>query len=99
MTLTVRLDESLAIALSQHCAAHGITKSQAVQHSLAAYLLRASATESAPARDQLSHNLKAFEAAGLLAAGDLGAASADKRRVRERVTGKPLQPSKALGGA
>ena len=39
MTLTVRLDDTLAAALAEHCAAHGMTKSRVVQESLAAYLV------------------------------------------------------------
>ena len=33
MTLTVRLDASMAVALTEHCATHGTTKSRVVQQS------------------------------------------------------------------
>src|SRR5689334_15769518 len=40
MTLTVRLPEPLDHALEDYCAAHGLSKSQVVQESLADYLVR-----------------------------------------------------------
>lgn len=87
MTLTVRLDESMAVALTEHCAAHGTTKSRVVQQSLAAYLMQAAAAEPAVRQHAPSPVFTAFEAAGLLGSGTLVTAPADKAAVRRRVTG------------
>ena len=86
MTLTVRLDESMATALAEHCAAHGTSKSRVVQQSLAAYLLQAAiAVPAAATRHAPSPAFIAFEAAGLLGSGVLGTAPADKAAVRRRI--------------
>ena len=84
MTLTVRLDESMSAALTEHCAARGMTKSRVVQQSLAAYLMHAA--EPALRRRAPSPAFAAFEAAGLIGSGALGTAPADKAAVRRRVT-------------
>ena len=88
MTLTVRLQPELESALALHCAERGVTKSLVVQQVLAEYLARPGAQRSrrnaAPAQPaEPSANYRAFEAAGLIGAGDLGGRSADKARVRE----------------
>jgi hypothetical protein len=87
MTLTVRLKPELESALELHCAERGVTKSLMVQEVLAEYLARPSARRphgSAPAMPvEPSANYRAFEALGLIGAGDLGGRSADKARVRE----------------
>ena len=86
MTLTVRLDDSMAAALAEHCAARGTSKSRVVQQSLAAYLLQAAAAAPAAAtRHAPSSAFAAFEAAGLLGSGALGRAPADKAAVRRRI--------------
>lgn len=88
MTLTVRLDESMAAALAEFCAAHSTTKSRVVQQSLAAYLMQAAAAVPVAAKRRApSASFAAFAAAGLLGSGALGAAPADKAAVRRRVTG------------
>lgn len=88
MTLTVRLDESMATALAEHCAAHGTTKSRVVQQSLAAYLMTQTAAAAPRAKQHApSAAFTAFEAAGLLGSADLGTAPADKAAVRRRVIG------------
>lgn len=87
MTLTVRLDESMAAALTDYCEVHGTTKSQVVQQSLAAYLLRVHTPQPDRAQREVSAAFAAFEAAGLLGAGALGPIVADKAAVRRRVTG------------
>ena len=88
MTLTVRLDESMAAALTEHCEAHGTTKSRVVQQSLAAYLMRAAVAEPVARPHATSAAFAAFEAAGLLGSGASVAAPADKAAVRRRVTGR-----------
>jgi hypothetical protein len=85
VTLTVRLDDTLARALERHCAATGATKSLVVQESLAVYLLahplphggQASARGAVP-----SANLRAFAEAGLLGAATGASGPADKAAVR-----------------
>lgn len=97
MTLTVRLQPALESALELHCAERGVSKSLVVQEVLAEYLARPqqqqrrarSATATEP-----SANYRAFEALGLIGAGDLGGHSADKARVRE-VIGARLAARKA----
>lgn len=97
MTLTVRLQPALESALELHCAERGVSKSLVVQEVLAEYLARpqqrrarsATATATEP-----SANYRAFEALGLIGAGDLGGHSADKARVRE-VIGARLAARKA----
>lgn len=90
MTLTVRLDDTLALALERHCAATGATKSLVVQKSLAAYLM-ASQTPADDDRHQdgttkkpfkVSANYRAFAEAGFIGAGELGGGSADNAAVR-----------------
>lgn len=101
MTLTVRLQPALESALELHCAERGVSKSLVVQEVLAEYLARPqqqqqrrarSATATEPAEP--SANYRAFEALGLIGAGDLGGRSADKARVRE-VIGARLAARKA----
>lgn len=101
MTLTVRLQPALESALELHCAERGVSKSLVVQEVLAEYLARPqqqqqrrarSATATEPAEP--SANYRAFEALGLIGAGDLGGHSADKARVRE-VIGARLAARKA----
>lgn len=90
MTLTVRLDDTLASALERYCAATGATKSLVVQESLARYLLadQAKVARSRGAGAQplatVSANYKAFADAGFIGAGELGGGSADKEAVRAR---------------
>ena len=89
MTLTVRLDPTLATALDGYCATTGTTKSHVVQESVAAYLIGA-ALSAAPSGEQVntppSPAYQAFSAAGLLAAVDLPMANgADKAAVRAQV--------------
>ena len=88
MTLTVRLDDAITRALTNHCAARGTTKSHVVQQSLAAYLMHAEgAPPSAKRSPRPSAAFTAFEAAGLLGTGALGTTPADKAAVRRRITG------------
>jgi predicted transcriptional regulator len=94
MTLTVRLDDTLAQALERHCAATGATKSLVVQESLAVYLLahRSPHRGQAAARGVApSANARAFAEAGLLGAAALGAGPADKAAVRAQAW-RRLQP-------
>jgi len=92
MTLTVRLDDTLAAALERYCAATGVTKSLVVQESLANYLLADQARgaderkrgAAAQPRASVSANYKAFADAGFIGAGELGGGSADKAAVRAR---------------
>jgi hypothetical protein len=89
VTLTVRLQPELESALELHCAERGVTKSLVVQEVLAEYLARPGVRRgarraAAPAQQaEPSANYRAFEALGLIGAGDLGGRSADKARVRE----------------
>lgn len=91
MTLTVRLDDSIAAALDAHCTSTGATKSRVVQQSLVAYLMREAANASAVADTRKapkpSAAFTAFDQAGLIGSGSIGATSADKAAVRRRVTG------------
>jgi hypothetical protein len=110
MTLTVRLDETLAAALDRYCTATGATKSLVVQESLARYLL---ASQSDPGEDGRggaaqrvapSRNYRAFEAAGLIGCVALGREQgiqqgADKAAVRARVAASFAQRSARQGGA
>ena len=85
MTLTVRLDNAVESALERHCAKRGVTKSAVVHESLAAYLLGDSAqNKAAGSKDASSEVYEAFRQAGLVGAGELGGASADKKAVRAR---------------
>ena len=88
MTLTVCLDDTLAAALAEHCAAHCMTKSRGVQESLAAYLVarqpNPSEAASAGRAARVSANYRAFAEAGLVGTGELGGASADKATVQAR---------------
>lgn len=92
MTLTVRLDPTLATALDRYCADTGTSKSHVVQESLAAYLIGAS--QPAVTRDAKDGGLpspafQAFADAGLVGAVDLAlTGSADKAAVRARVMGR-----------
>jgi hypothetical protein len=76
VTLTVRLQPELELALELHCAERGVAISLVVQEMLAEYLARAQ-----PAWP--SANCPCFEALWLIGAGDLGGRSADQARVRE----------------
>ena len=87
VTLTVRLDNAVESALERHCAERGVTKSAVVQESLAAYLWGDSAQNKAVDGEHASSPVfEAFRQAGLVAAGELGGASADKKAVRARAT-------------
>ncbi len=83
MTLTVRLDSATESALERYCAEHGVTKSLAVQESLAAYLWRAQPA-SASGKSAASPVFEALRRAGLIGAGELGGVVADKKAVRDR---------------
>jgi predicted transcriptional regulator len=85
MTLTVRLDDAIRSALERHCAERGVTKSAVVQESLAVYLWGGAASARVARRERAaSPVLEAFRRAGLVGAGELGGASADKPAVRAR---------------
>jgi predicted transcriptional regulator len=85
VTLTVRLDSAVESALERHCAERGVTKSAVVQESLAAYLWGDSAqNKAADGKRASSAVFEAFRQAGLVGAGELGGASADKKAVRAR---------------
>lgn len=90
MTLTVRLDPTLATALDRYCIDTGTSKSHVVQESLAAYLIGASrsgAKDAAKVAGLPSPAFQAFADAGLVGSVDLGlTGSADKAAVRARVT-------------
>jgi 2-keto-3-deoxy-6-phosphogluconate aldolase len=87
MTLTVRLDPALESALERYCAEHGVTKSLAVQQSLATYLAQAPSKHRRVSGKggAVSAAYRAFEDAGLIGAVALGGASATKELVRQRV--------------
>ena len=102
MTLTVRLDAATESALERYCSERGVTKSLVVQESLAVYLL---AHDSPPgagraggAATEPSDNHKAFAAAGLIGAVELGLGS-DKAAVRARVKQAFEQRKARRGGA
>lgn len=105
MTLTVRLDETLAAALERYCAEAGVTKSLVVQQSLAAYMLASqpragkAADAQAGRKPQVSANYRAFEKAGLVGAVALGGGSADKAGVRARVVQRLAERKPRRGGA
>lgn len=91
MTLTVRLDPTLEVALERYCTRTGTSKSLVVQESLAVYLLEkkvpAGAVKTgfqAGGRREPSPLFKAFQEAGLVGTGSLGGGSADKAGVRAR---------------
>ena len=85
VTLTVRLDNAVESALERHCAERGVTKSAVVQKSLAAYLWGDGAQNKAADGEHASSAVfEAFRQAGLVGAGELGGASADKKAVRAR---------------
>lgn len=92
MTLTVRLDPTLATALDRYCADTGTSKSHVVQESLAAYLIGASRPEAKDGAKDAglpSPAFQAFAEAGLVGGVDLGLrGSADKAAVRARVTAR-----------
>ena len=101
MTLTVRLDSTLDAALQRYCTDHGVSKSLAVQESLAVYLVARSTPAAAPggaaagAAASISANYQAFANAGLLGAVALDGGSADKAAVRERVVARSAAGSAA----
>ncbi len=82
MTLTVRLDATLDAALQRHSAERGVTKSHVVQEALAEYLVVRRPAKAGPPRTSANH--KAFVAAGMLGAGELGGTGATNAVVRER---------------
>jgi hypothetical protein len=84
MTLTVRLDSAIESALERYCAERGVTKSAVVQASLAAYLWDGALRKEAPGKRAAGPVFEAFRQAGLVAAGELGGGSADKKAVRTR---------------
>jgi hypothetical protein len=84
MTLTVRLAPPLDQALDAYCAAHGLTKSQVVQESLAAYLIRSEAQPAAK-RKGVSANYAHFKREGWIGCATGEGVSATKAVVRERV--------------
>jgi predicted transcriptional regulator len=92
MTLTVRLDPTLATALDRYCADTGTTKSHVVQESVAAYLISARQSPSPRGAHEAALPSPAFQAfadAGLVGAVDLGSAgNADKAAVRARVAAR-----------
>ena len=104
MTLTVRLDAATEAALERYCVERGVTKSVVVHESLAVYLVNRggmSPTSDAAGRgaSATSENYKAFDAAGLIGAGELGGVSATKPVVRERVVQALAQRRAQRGGA
>ena len=92
MTLTVRLDPTLATALDRYCADTGTTKSHVVQESVAAYLLSAKQPPTPHGAHDVARPSPAYRAfvdAGLVGAVDLGSTgSADKAAVRARVVAR-----------
>ncbi len=87
MTLTVRLPKPLEDKLQAYCADAQLTKSQVVQECLASYLVQQRVK--APAlRAEVSPAYAAFRRAGLVGAVDLGAASATRDVVRQRMDQK-----------
>jgi predicted transcriptional regulator len=86
MTLTIRLDSAVEVALERHCAERGMTKSAVVQESLAKYLWSENDTMSKAAAGKcvVSPAFEAFQKAGLVGSGELNSASADKAAVRAR---------------
>jgi predicted transcriptional regulator len=94
MTLTVRLDPTLETALDRHCAATGVSKSQVVQESLAAYLMdTARVTELSTAHNEAPPSLAyaAFADVGLVGGVALALplpGSADKAAVRAQVAAR-----------
>ena len=104
MTLTVRLDAATEAALERYCVERGVTKSLVVQESLAVYLVNREDTSPAAGvagrgARSTSENYKAFDAAGLIGAGELGGASATKPVVRERVVQAITQRRARRGGS
>jgi predicted transcriptional regulator len=99
MTLTVRLDDTLASALARHCHLRGVTKSAVVQEALVQHLVKmqaAPAPASATGGKDSAHHL-AFLEAGLLGAvaiettapeGSFARAGADKAEVRARIAAR-----------
>jgi hypothetical protein len=105
MTLTVRLDSTLASALDRYCTERGVTKSLVVQESLATYLLAGPAPMGAaraarPGSDAspVSANFRALAEAGLIGGVALGH-GADKSAVRARVTESVARRKARTGGA
>lgn len=91
MTLTVRLSPPIDQALADFCAAHGLTKTQVVQQSLAEHLQR-SARADAGARGampgKVSPAFAAFKRAGLIGSLHLGQPSATRDVVRARIASR-----------
>ena len=94
MTLTVRLDETLDTALTRYCTDTGISKSLAVQESLALYLVSKNlptAQSATPSKAAPSANFNAFVAAGLVGTinnAGAGPQGATKAVVRARVAAR-----------
>ena len=90
MTLTVRLDPTLEVALERYCASTGTSKSLVVQESLAAFLLAEPAAARTRGTAAPSANFQAFEAAGLIGTGALPefTKGANKAAVRARVAAR-----------
>ena len=104
MTLTVRLDSATESALERYCTERGVTKSLVVQESLAVYLVsleggRPAGATAGRGTTMPSGNYKAFDAAGLIGAGELGGVSATKPIVRERIVQAVTQRKARRGGA
>lgn len=85
MTLTVRLPAPLESELDAYCAAHGLTKSQVVQESLAEYLVRTQRKGRTQPQAKPSSNYLAFKKAGLIGCFRGDGVSATKEVVRQRV--------------
>ena len=92
MTLTVRLDPTLATALDRYCTDTGTSKSHVVQESLAAYLIGVSRPDTTVGEKDAGLPSPAFQAfadAGLVGTVDLALpGSADKAAVRARVAAR-----------
>lgn len=108
MTLTVRLDATLAAALERYCAERGATKSLVVQESLAAYLLaggaatKASTPAAAGRGSAASAQHKAFADLGLIGALAGPGVPATKAGLRRRVAeqqGRRASPVRKAAGA
>jgi predicted transcriptional regulator len=80
MTITVRLDATLAKALDAVCTAQGVTRRVVVQEALCAYLAKAGSTKKSSSA--ISANLQAFVDAGLVGCCSGWGAAADKAAVR-----------------
>ena len=85
MTLTVRLPQTLELALDEYSASNGLTKSHVVQEALAEYLARGKQEGKGPAERELSTNYRALKKAGLIGRFSGDGVSATKEVVRQRV--------------